>query len=288
MKKVILSIGIIFVFSACDFESRADFEKQLATTETNQVDIDMPTISYEADKAQVVEQKADRNEDDENFIEMYGRGKIGRAIDPSTSIGNLIDADVGQTQIGISLIQSVQYPDAYSTVLTYNRDNNLTEREFGPLAGSDTLSTTVCYDIVESESGPILAVSQVSVMENETYSAYYLFNKFMGLMDYVVIRSSVDQVMPTVERLGDVVEWTETYQSGSLDQAIDNRIEAEKRYLPDILGPYGIKTRPLTSYIINKEMDVGYIPDIRSEDRILLAKTNDNPNKTGLLIDIEK
>ena len=94
--------------------------------------------------------------------------------------------------------------------------------------------------------------------------------------------------MPTVERLGDVVEYTDQAVPGDINKAIKNRMETEERYLPSMLDIYGIKHRPVTSLYENREMDIGYLPDVTGEDRILLTKTTTSAQNMGMNIDIEK
>ncbi len=285
-----MTIGLLICLSSCDYQSRADFEKEIAAEASNNVDIEMPKITYIADEggSDTIDTPRERKEDDLDFIEMYGKGSLGRALDPADAKGNLIDTNVGDTQIGISLIPSVQRQGGYSSILSYMREGNLVEREFGPVAGVAGMSTTVTYDIIDSESGPMLLVSQVSVSEFETYSAYYLFNKFMGLVDYMVFRNSVDQTMPTVERLGDIIEWTDMAYPGDINLAVDRRMKTENKYLPSMFEIYSIKTRPLVALVGGREMDIGYLPNIKSERRILVAKTTDNPTNPGMFVDIEK
>lgn len=290
MKKIVLIIGFVLALSACDFQSRADFEEELNKNEQISDDISKPKITYMAasDEDKIFTEDIDSLDGDKiNFKDHYGQGEIGKAIDPSTSLGNIKDTRIGETQIGISLVQSVQIPGGYSTFLSYERNGELIEREFGPLAGFVGLSSTVTYDKIDSESGPMLLVSQVSQSNGDTYSAYYLFNKFMGLIDYLVFRTSVENINPTVERLGEIIQAPDNVSPGSVDQAIQSRINAEKNHLPSLLDVYGVKTRPVVARVDGRDMDLGYIPDINMENRILLVRTTNDPNDQGSKLDIE-
>ena len=289
MKKLYLAIILLLSLSSCDFQSRADFEKELEKNNATNNDIDMPKITYQEDdgSGEVVED-FERREGDEDFTKLYGDGKIGKSIAPETAVGNLIETRIDETQISISLIASVQSPGGYSTLLSYKKDGGLIEREFGPVAGIADQTTTVTYDKIETESGPMLLVSQVSVNSNESYSAYYLFNKYMGLVDYLVFRTSVNQIMPTVERLGDIVQWDDMAYPGSIDQAIKQRMVTEGMYFPSIFDVYKIKMRPITALVNGKEIEIGSIPDVGDENRILLAKTTANPNSPGRYLDLEQ
>lgn len=289
MKKLYLAIILLLSLSSCDFQSRADFEKELAKNNATNNDIDMPKITYQEDdgSGEVVED-FERRKGDEDFTKLYGDGKIGKSIAPETAVGNLIETRIDETQISISLIASVQSPGGYSTLLSYKKDGGLIEREFGPVAGIADQTTTVTYDQIETESGPMLLVSQVSVNSNESYSAYYLFNKYMGLVDYLVFRTSVNQIMPTVERLGDIVQWDDMAYPGSIEQAIKQRMVTEGMYFPSIFDVYKIKMRPITALVNGKEIEIGSIPDVGDENRILLAKTTANPNSPGRYLDLEQ
>lgn len=289
MKRILIIISLVLTLSACDFESRSDFEEKFNKKEQISDDVTMPKITYVA--ASDNDTKDTHSEDDEDkidFEEYYGKGNSGKSLDPSKSLGNIVDTKVGNTQIGISLMQSVQIPGGYSTYLSYNRNDEFVEREFGPIAGFVGLSSTVAYDVIDSESGQMLLVSLVGQSNGDTYSAYYLFNKFMGLIDYLVFTNSVDNINPTVERLGEVIEAPETEIPGTIDQAIKARIDIENKHLPSLLDVYGIKTRPVVARVDGRDMDIGYIPDIKMENRILLARTTNDPIDQGSRIDIEK
>ena len=289
MKRILVIISLVFALSACDFESRSDFEAKFNKQEQNSDDVTMPKITYVA--ASDDDKNPSQSEDSSDkidFEEYYGKRNSGMSLDPSKNLGNVVDTKIGNTQIGISLMQSVQIPGGYSTYLSYNRNDEFVEREFGPIAGFVGLSSTVAYDVIDSESGQMLLVSLVGQSNGDTYSAYYLFNKFMGLIDYLVFRNSIDNINPTVERLAEIVEAPETEVPGSIDQAIKTRIDIENKHLPSLLDVYGIKTRPVVARVDGRDMDIGYIPDIKMENRILLARTTNDPIDQGSRIDIEK
>lgn len=289
MKRILIIISLVLTLSACDFESRSEFEEKFNKKEQISDDVTMPKITYvAASDDDRKDTDSEDNKDKIDFEEYYGKGNSGKSLDPSKSLGNIVDTKVGNTQIGISLMQSVQIPGGYSTYLSYNRNDEFVEREFGPIAGFVGLSSTVAYDVIDSESGQMLLVSMVGQSNGDTYSAYYLFNKFMGLIDYLIFRNSIDNINPTVERLGEIVEAPETEDPGSIDQAIKARIDKENNHLPSLLDVYGIKTRPVVARVDGRDMDIGYIPDIKMENRILLARTTNDPIDQGSRIDIEK
>ena len=289
MKRILVIISLVLALSACDFESRSDFEEKFNKKEQISDDVTMPKITYVAasDNDRKDTDSKDNN-DNIDFEEYYGKGSSGKSLDPLKSLGNIVDTKVGNAQIGISLMQSVQIPGGYSTYLSYNRNDEFVEREFGPIAGFVGLSSTVAYDVIDSESGQMLLVSLVGQSNGDTYSAYYLFNKFMGLIDYLIFRNSIDNINPTVERLGEIVEAPETELPGTIDQAIKARIDKENNHLPSLLDVYGIKIRPVVARVDGRDMDIGYIPDIKMENRILLARTTNDPIDQGSRIDIEK
>ena len=289
MKRILVMISLLLALSACDFESRSDFEEKFNKKEQVSDDVTMPKITYvAASDNDRKDTDSEDNKDKIDFEEYYGKGNSGKSLDPSKSLGNIVDTKVGNTQIGISLMQSVQIPGGYSTYLSYNRNDEFVEREFGPIAGFVGLSSTVAYDVIDSESGQMLLVSMVGQSNGDTYSAYYLFNKFMGLIDYLIFRNSIDNINPSVERLGEIVEAPETELPGTIDQAIKARIDIENKHLPSLLDVYGIKTRPVVARVDGRDMDIGYIPDIKMENRILLARTTNDPIDQGSRIDIEK
>lgn len=290
MKKkffLILSLGLLL--TSCDFQARDEFEKQLAADEKKvDKDFKMPDISYEKAGEESSTNNDNKTDEKLDLTNLYGSGKAGTNLNPADAVGNIIDTSIGESQISISLRPSSQVAGAYSTILSYKRNNELTEREFGPIAGINGLNTVVTFDKVSSDSGPMLLVSQVTINNGETYSAYYIFNKFMSLMDYLVFRTSTNDTTPTVERLDDIVEYTDQAIPGDLNKAIKNRMEAEDRYLPSLLDVYGINYKSVKSLYENKEMDIGYLPDITGKDRILLTKTTTSTDNMGMNIDMEK
>lgn len=290
MKKkffLILSLGLLL--TSCDFQARDEFEKQLAADEKKvDKDFKMPDISYEKAGEESSTNNDNKTDEKLDLTNLYGSGKAGTNLNPADAVGNIIDTSIGESQISISLRPSSQVAGAYSTILSYKRNNELTEREFGPIAGINGLNTVVTFDKVSSDSGPMLLVSQVTINNGETYSAYYIFNKFMSLMDYLLFRTSTNDTTPTVERLDDIVEYTDQAIPGDLNKAIKNRMEAEDRYLPSLLDVYGINYKPVKSLYENKEMDIGYLPDITGKDRILLTKTTTSTDNMGMNIDMEK
>ena len=290
MKKkffLILSLGLLL--TSCDFQARDEFEKQLAADEKKvDKDFKMPDISYEKAGEESSTNNDNKTDEKLDLTNLYGSGKAGTNLNPADAVGNIIDTSIGESQIGISLRPSSQVAGAYSTTPSYKRNNELTERELGPIAGINGLNTVVTFDKVSSDSGPMLLVSQVTINNGETYSAYYIFNKFMSLMDYLVFRTSTNDTTPTVERLDDIVEYTDQAIPGDLNKAIKNRMEAEDRYLPSLLDVYGINYKSVKSLYENKEMDIGYLPDITGKDRILLTKTTTSTDNMGMNIDMEK
>lgn len=296
MKKVLLILGLIVILSACDFQSREDFEKELSANKPiESSDIKMPTVKYiSADSNQSLEVKSNSSDDKDNskerldFISIYGKGRTGKNMNLNDCLGNIIDTNIGESQIGISIKPSIQESGGISSILSYDKGDGITEREYGPVAGFNNLTTMVSYDKIESESGSMLLVSQVTVDNTETYSAYYLFNRYMSLMDYLVFRNSTDNIITSVERLGDMIEVPNYSESGNINEAIKHRIETERDYLPSLLDVYKVKSRPVTSLVEGKEADIGYLPDITDESRLLLVKTTSNPDNMGMNIDIEK
>ena len=289
MKRFLYTTVALLTLSSCGFQSRADF---MASLDKKNVEYDenlMPKITYVSDdgrEKELAEENLDKSEDKINFIDLYGKGKTGKFLDPAESLGNIKETKLLDSSIGISLLKSIGQPGGYSTFLSYEKDGEFLEREFGPIGGFQNLSSMVAYDMIQSESGPMLLVSMVSTTEYDTYSAYYIFNKFMGLMDYMVFRNSIDDIDPSVERLGEMVKVPELVKTGDIDQAIEARIDTEKEHLPSLLDVYKIDVKPVTGMANGRQRTLGYLPDIKSEDRILEAKTTDDPANQGASVDI--
>ena len=85
-----------------------------------------------------------------------------------------------------------------------------------------------------------------------------------------------------------MVEIPNYSESGSIDEAIKHRMETEQDYLPSLLDVYKVKSKAIKSLVGGKETDLGSLPDIKDERRLLLIKTTSNPDNMGMNIDMEK
>ena len=65
-------------------------------------------------------------------------------------------------------------------------------------------------------------------------------------------------------------------------------MKTEQDYLPSLLDVYKVKSKAIKSLVGGKETDLGSLPDIKDERRLLLIKTTSNPDSMGMNIDIEK
>ena len=148
-KNFFVILAMIISLSACDFQSRADFEKEIATAEKKQdKDFVMPDITYKKAGEEEIDTAREKSEDDLDLENLYGSGKSGKNLNPADAVGNIVDTNVGDSQIGISLRASSQMAGAYSTILSYKRNNELTEREFGPVTGIAGINTTVSLSLI--------------------------------------------------------------------------------------------------------------------------------------------
>ena len=90
------------------------------------------------------------------------------------ALGFLKKFNFAGKEVGIEVLESSYNPDYYSAVLTYKENDNLVEKEYGPIATNDNIYSQVNFDLINAESGSSLIVSQVVIDGSTTKSAYYI------------------------------------------------------------------------------------------------------------------
>ena len=259
--KIILAIILALTLSSCGFESKSEFEKDKGEN-IKEEKMEFPEIKYIND---------DDAEDKINFEEVYGKGRMSSKIYLSDAKGFLKKFDFAGREIGIEVFESSVNPGSYPAVLSFKEDDNLVEKEYGPLVTGDTIFSQVDFDVVEAESGPFLIASQVVIDGYESKSAYYIYNKYMSLVDSFHFENSIDDVNVKVYRMSEPVEASDNAKNGDIEMAISKRIDKEKEYLDEIFGAYKIESENIKAEIDGRKILVGLMPR-PSKGRIMELK----------------
>ena len=247
--RVFLFVCLGLILSSCGFKSKKEFleERQEEVLEAE----DLPDIKYVKEKPKG---------DEVDFESIYGKGEKNEKVALKDAIGNLITTDFGGKKLGISIKPSSYLYNTYPAVLSYEENDQVIEKEYGPVAAGDNVASDVTFDIIKSESGPMLLASQVIIKENETSSAYYLYNKYMSLVDSFQFKNSTANTEVEVYRMGNLTEPIENISQGDIKEAIRKRIDAEEKNLRDLFGAYNIASEKLRADIDGVSLEIGHLP----------------------------
>ncbi|WP_296128539.1 hypothetical protein [uncultured Anaerococcus sp.] len=271
MKKILI-LGILLTLTSCGFESKAEFEAK--NTPKKSEEIEFPEIKYLP--------STNSGSSSLDFEETYGKGKMGSAVAIEDAIGFLKDFGLGDNYLGISVLESSYSPDSFSAVLSFEKNDQLVEKEYGPVISPGGLFSKVSFDVIESDSGPVLLASQVVINEDSTSSAYFLYNKYMSLIDSFKFENSIVDPSTKVYRLGNLLE-TKQGQAYDLDGLIGDRLGAEDEHLGEILTAYNIKYKKIKASIDGNERSVGNMPS-DPKNKILTIKYE---NEKGTILNIK-
>lgn len=270
--KIILALVLSLILSACGFESKSEFKEDMGEN-VSEEEIKFPEIKYITDTDP---------EDRVDFEEIYGKGRMSSKIYLKDAMGFLKKFNFDGRQIGVELLESSFSPSSYTAVLSFKDNDNIVEKEYGPLVTSDNIFSQVDFDMIEAESGPCLIASQVVVDGNETKSAYYIYNKYMSLIDSFHFENSIDDVNVNVYRMSQPVEASEEAKPGDLEMAISKRIDKEEEYLKEIFGVYKIESENIKAEINGRKILIGLMPS-PSKSRIVELKLVDKDENDAIL-----
>ena len=259
--KLILVLVLSLVLTSCGFESRSEFKKDMGEV-TSEEKMKFPEIKYISN----IDPK-----DRVNFEEIYGKGRISSKIYLSDAKGFLKKFDFAGKEIGVELLKSSLSPDSFMAFLSFKENDKMVDKEYGPLVSKDNIFSQVDFDLVEAESGPFLIASQLVIDGDQTKSAYYIYNKYMSLVDSFHFENSTDDVNVNVYRMSKPVEASESPKPGDLEMAISKRIDKEEEYLKEIFGVYKVESKNIKADINGREVLVGLMP-APSKDRIMELK----------------
>lgn len=270
--KIVLALVLTLILSACGFESKSEFKKDQVEIASEEK-MEFPEIKY-------IENT--NPEDRVDFEELYGKGRMSSKIYLKDAMGFLKKFNFAGKEIGVEVLESSFSPTSYTTVLSFKEGGNLVEKEYGPLVTSDNIFSQVDIDLVDTESGPSLIVSQVLVDGYETKSAYYIYNKYMSLIDSFHFENSIDDVNVNVYRMSKPVEISENPNPSDLEMAISKRIDKEEEYLKEIFGVYKIESENIKAEINGRKVLVGLMPS-PSKARIMELKLLDKDQNDAIL-----
>lgn len=259
--KIILAIFFCLILSSCGFESKSEFKEDMGEIKSEEK-IDFPEIKYISDV---------KKEDRIDFEDLYGKGRMASKVYLEDSIGFLKKFNFSGKEVGVEVLKASYNPDYYSAVLTYKENDNLIEKEYGPLVTSDNIYSQVNFDLIDAESGSSLIVSQVVIDGNTTKSAYYIYNKYMSLIDSFYFENSTDDLDPYVYRMNSLVEAGDEMRSGDIEMAISKRIDKEEEYLEEIFNVYKIDSENINAEINGRKVLAALMPKA-GKDRIIEMK----------------
>lgn len=259
--KIFLAIFFCLILSSCGFESKSEFKEDMGETQSEEK-MEFPEIKYISNV---------KKEDRIDFEELYGKGRMFSKVYLEDALGFLKKFNFSGKDVGLEVLKASYNPDYYSAVLTYKENDNLIEKEYGPIVTSDNIYSQVNFDLIDAESGTSLIVSQVVIDGNTTKSAYYIYNKYMSLIDSFYFENSTENVNPDVYRMNSLVEAGDEIKEGDLEMAISKRIDKEEEYLDEIFSVYKIDSQNIKAEVNSRKILVGLMPS-PGKDRIMEMK----------------
>ena len=257
MKLWILSL--VFLLSACSFQSKEEFEKEIDEVDKPKETIEMPEVTYKDASTKETIRKIDFEKD-------YKKAVIGDNISLDKATGFIKEINFAGSQVGFVLEKD--QANILNLKLVYD-DEGKVEYTYGALSREDELVSRIKVISFDSESGPMLLVSELSVFENESVSNYYLYNKYLSLLDSFSFYNTTGKIEPEVRRLVDLVESSETSTKKDLKEAIRSRIESEDKYLQDISRAYGLDMDLAKDTILGEELEIGNLLYDKKDREIL-------------------
>lgn len=257
MKLWILSL--VFLLSACSFQSKEEFEKEIDEADRPKETIEMPEVTYKDASTKETVRKIDFEKD-------YKKAGIGENLSLDEATGFIKEINFAGKQLGFVLEKD--QASILNLKLVYD-DEGKVEFTYGPVSREDELVSRIKVISFDSESGPMLLVSELSVFENESVSNYYLYNKYLSLLDSFSFYNTTEKIEPEVRRLDDLVESGETSTKKDLKEAIRTRIEAEDKYLQDISRAYDLDMDLAKDTILGEELEIGNLLYDKKDKEIL-------------------
>lgn len=268
-------LTLVFLLSACSFQSKEDFEKEIDEVDKPKETIEMPEVTYKDASTKETIRKIEFEKD-------YKKAVLGENLGLEEATGFIKEINFAGSQVGF-VIEKDQ-ANILNFKLVYD-DEGKVEYTYGPLSREDELVSRIKVISFDSESGPMLLVSQVSVFENESLSSYYLYNKYLSLLDSFSFYNTTEKIEPEVRRLDDLVESGETSTKKDIKEAIRARIEAEDKYLQDISRAYDLDMDLAKETIRGDKIEIGNLLYDKKDKEILnIEKRNTEDGKDAITI----
>lgn len=256
-KYSILTLSLVVLLSSCNNNTNMSKE------EPPSLETQTPEIKYVKEEKQVFK-NSDKKKD---FEKKYGFGKYSDAIKINNSLGNLVATDFGDYNLGISLDKSDLAPGAVSAYVSYFDKNdkkleNPKQIEYGPIwTDEPKVISNIRFDKLNSESGDMLLVSLSVISENDQYSSYYIYNKYMSLVDYFSFTNSTSNTSVEVTR-GNKAYYPDgnLAKQGTLTETTKSRVETEKKFLEELKETYKIKYGEVFQTIDGEKIEVANFP----------------------------
>lgn len=275
MRKYGLVLALLFLLSACSFQSRESFEKELLNKESQKKPIKMPEISY---KDAISKKDIERID----FAKLYKKASLCDRKTIESSLGLIKQMDFSSKQLGF-VIKKEDDGNIYLDQV-YDK-GGLVEESLALLSRPDLDRVFVKVITFDSDSGPMLLVSEFAIYEKETLSAYYLYDKYLSQIDSFIFSNTTDKLEPSITRLGDGLGEDGKKTKGDIKKAIAERLRAEESQLADLYMTYGLKKETIRGKVLGEDMDIGHlISGNHSKEILFIEKTKDKNGKDVITI----
>ncbi|WP_276863011.1 hypothetical protein [Anaerococcus tetradius] len=275
MRKYGLVLALLFLLSACSFQSRESFEKELLNKESQKKPIKMPEISY---KDAISKKDIERID----FAKLYKKASLCDRKTIESSLGLIKQMDFSSKQLGF-VIKKEDDGNIYLDQV-YDK-GGLVEESLALLSRPDLDRVFVKVITFDSDSGPMLLVSEFAIYEKETLSAYYLYDKYLSKIDSFIFSNTTDKLEPSITRLGDGLGEDGKKTKGDIKKAIAERLRAEESQLADLYMTYGLKKETIRGKVLGEDMDIGHlISGNHSKEILFIEKTKDKNGKDVITI----
>lgn len=275
MRKYGLVLALLFLLSACSFQSRESFEKELLNKESQKKPIKMPEISY---KDAISKKDIERID----FAKLYKKASLCDRKSIESSLGLIKQMDFSSKQLGF-VIKKEDDGNIYLDQV-YDK-GGLVEESLALLSRPDLDRVFVKVITFDSDSGSMLLVSEFAIYEKETLSAYYLYDKYLSQIDSFIFSNTTDKLEPSITRLGDGLGEDGKKTKGDIKKAISERLRAEESQLADLYMTYGLKKETIRGKVLGEDMDIGHlISGNHSKEILFIEKTKDKNGKDVITI----
>lgn len=275
MRKYGLVLALLFLLSACSFQSRESFEKELHNKESQKKPIKMPEISY---KDAISKKDIERID----FTKLYKKVSLSDRKAIEGSLGLIKQIDFSSKQLGF-VIKKEDDGNIYLDQV-YDK-GGLVEESLALLSRPDLDRVFVKVITFDSDSGPMLLVSEFAIYEKETLSAYYLYDKYLSQIDSFIFSNTTDKLEPSITRLGDRIGEDGNKTKGDIKKAIEERLKAEEAQLSDLYTAYDLKKETIRGKVLGEDIDIGHlIRGDHSKEILFVEKTKDKNGKDVITI----